>query len=289
MALILQDVLNFKVGNLPPIGYSIRLQRVFDMLEDPDLDFAQLAERLTKSKKAADRLLSNAITLAKGEVKNLVEALRFLGVNTIRTFLEVNFGHDLRIRGIPPDLPAVMGATAWTHAVRVALCAQLLAEETEYPNLGHAFTAGLLHDFGAVLAPAFPMADLVQGLAIDPVKARMPETIEDRALGFNHAYLSAAIAEFWGLAPAIQAALRLHHTPSEATVGKRLTHLIHLANVAVNCHARNLPLGISLVPMDRAVLTEAGFKPEQLKAFAETASILQGQVEEARLARAMKS
>jgi HD-like signal output (HDOD) protein len=74
---------------------------------------------------------------------------------------------------------------------------------------------------------------------------------EQAALGTDHAEVGLALAERWGLPPAIGAAARWHHAPGLAPAGepRRLADLVHVAD----CLAHALGFGADTGELRRAI------------------------------------
>lgn len=281
MANSLEELLMTKVDTLPEFDFSPVLNEALHLLEEPDADIDKLAQVISKDKHLSNTILNKTIIESNRNVQNVQQAIRLVGMKTVKSFLSATSAAEGKNAGVDAATFEIMQGRLMTHSQLVALCTQLLAQETGYPNQAQAYTAGLFHDLGEAILNAFAFEELSGALKLTQAKAIAMHTAEDRALGFNHAYFSAKIVERWGMPPAIVEPIRLHHTPREAQINKRLTKLLHLADVAMKCQQTKLPLGITLFPLDKEVLAEMPFDKNRLMEIANQAADLHALAEKA--------
>ena len=190
------------LATLPPLPRrSLELLR---MLLDPDLDMLRLAELVEQTPALAARLMgvaNSAFFRTPVPVKHIPDAIiRVLGLNLVRD-LSVSFTLNQ-----PFDLKACKRfdpVRFWTSSMGSATLAQLLTVYLPLqnpPTASAAYLAGLLHNLGLLaLVHAAPGAmDTVFGH-----KDRQPgsglRTLEEQALGLDHAKAGAELAKAWRL------------------------------------------------------------------------------------------
>ncbi len=207
--------------------------RLFELIDDPDASLSQFAEIVEIDPVLSTRVLRMANSAAyggRGGVASATRAVMMLGASAVQAitaaaaFPLLSDGVDLG-----PD-------TFWPHAMEVGAAASTIAAELEV-GAGEAFTAGLLHDIGAVLLhlrdPAL-YADVVR---------RGGERLLDHersAFGTDHPEVGAAALAKWGFPKSLVEAVRDHHLP---LVGAgKLTKAVAIGEAAVaeavglSCH-----------------------------------------------------
>ncbi len=103
-------------------------------------------------------------------------------------------------------------AVYWQHSIAVAAASHLLARIACRGNPAEVFAAGVLHDIGFVLFDLYQRRHF--HAIIGKLEADRPTfELEREIIGFDHAELSARLAESWHLPPAVVEAVRYHHEP----------------------------------------------------------------------------
>ncbi len=165
--------------------------------------------------------------------------------------------------GIPNDL--IDMDNFWQHSVACALAASIIARECKMPGVEHFFTAGLLHNIGALV-----LYQSVPEIAREAISSAQygSESLfqaESRLLGFDHAAVGEALTRKWGLPTSLCEITRFHHQPSQAKDYKLEATIIHLADIIVTSTAqfghsgdRHVPpldeQAWSLLPLSETVL-----------------------------------
>lgn len=198
--------------------------RLFDLIEDPEsslLQFAEIVEIDPVLSARVLRLANSAAYGARGGVASATRAVMILGSSAVQaivaaaSFPLLSDGVDLG-----PD-------SFWAHAMEVGAAASTIAPELEV-GAGDAFTAGLLHDIGAVLLhlrDASAYAEVVRGGAEQLLER------ERAVFGTDHPEAGCAAVAKWGFPKALVEAVRDHHLP---LVGAgRLTKAVVIGESAV--------------------------------------------------------
>lgn len=119
----------------------------------------------------------------------------------------------------------------WKHSVNTAAAARLIVKEFGILAGGKEFTAGLLHDMGKiVLVQYFPdelamINRMVKELEIEDVQA------ESQVVAVSHTEIGGMLADRWRLPLEFGEVMRLHHTPSQASLNPELTSVIRFADL----------------------------------------------------------
>jgi len=158
----------------------------------------------------------------------------------------------------------------WRHSLGVGVCARIIAQKLG-PHSGtnpeEAFTAGLIHDIGKLLAHQFMNKLFLEAIRICSWQKITISDAEKITLGFTHALLGEALLVHWKLPPVLARAVRYHNSPQIYTNGIAfsLVSLIHVADVFV----RALEIGSGGDPFIPRLCIAAwhrlGLKPSHIK------------------------
>lgn len=200
-------------------GLSPAVQAILPRLSDEAFDANELGRMLGQDPILAARVLHLANSPFYGlsrQVGSLREAVLVLGASNLRGML-LSTG----LIGLFPDNEAVSRSLATAAAAR-SLAKSLGRDQ------GLAFTAGLLHNLGALLLGHFA-PEQWRALAREPMETVSCRLLkEQQAFGFNHCELGSDIAADWRFPREIQMAIRLHPQPPDEP-GDALTDLVHVA------------------------------------------------------------
>jgi HD-like signal output (HDOD) protein len=163
----------------------------------------------------------------------------------------------------------------WSHALASALACEELARLTRVVEPGVAFLPGLFHDVGRI---ALFVADPAAFRTIDDADPHRPVRETER-FGLDHAQVGGVLTEDWGVAAEQADAIRWHHEPAQARLGRELATLIHAADALVYGADRGLgPTrprdGMALAPFGLSPEDEADCAERVRAAFAEHRALL---------------
>lgn len=198
-----------RTGDLPSVPTIAA--RVIALSEDPNASGDDLREVLERDPGLAARILKVANSSLFGfprRIETLRHAIALLGFRSVK---------NLALGASMKEVFKRFGLTErmlWEHATTSGAVA---AKLTDHPSIDvdreEAFTVGLLHDLGKIalnnVAPD-DYAKVVARVYNDRVSF---VTAEREVFGFDHAEFGALVVEKWRLAPRLESAIRLHHTP----------------------------------------------------------------------------
>lgn len=117
----------------------------------------------------------------------------------------------------------------WSHGMRCAVAAELLADHCKGVDGGVAYTAGLLLDVGKRVL-GVELQDLIEIAFSENEGIRTFDEVEQALLGCTHAEISGALAAEWELPLSLENALRWHHRPQECPDKSPLVWVCHVAD-----------------------------------------------------------
>lgn len=233
MPIAIEDIVKH-IRDLPSLpAVVIELLATMDQ-EDVDIHALGARIALDQSLTAKTlRLANSSFYGVPSTVTSIVQAISVLGFRSIRTLVTA-----CAVTGsFPANACADFNFQAfWCHSVATGVCAQLLARRLKV-NPDSAFTAGLLHDIGAlVLATRFP-SQYAQMLTYRAEHDCSIAEAEQAVFGLDHALVGSTLAGYWKFPQAMQSAVAHHHLDADAATAP-LDLVVHAANTLA--HALDL-------------------------------------------------
>lgn len=227
-ARISADNLRKRVGRLPSLPQAVL--EAMTILNEEGASVTAVAERIERDQALTARTLRVANTAfygAPGRVATIRTAIGVLGLRTVAALLTTaSVSAQFTDTGQCPDFRF---KAYWRHALTSALIARGLAQRAGLDG-EVAFTAGLLHDIGAlVLAAQFP-GEAATALRFAREHDLPALGVERTVLGVDHCVAGETLARHWRFPEAVVQALALHHEPPILAAEKPT--LAELVNVA---------------------------------------------------------
>jgi HD-like signal output (HDOD) protein len=204
------------------------LERVVTALEDPEVDFHNVAELIEVDQSLTSqilRLANSAFYSDRGKVSHVTQALVMLGTAVTRGVVLSASVLDMRhvpLRGF------------WEHSLGCAVAAGAIAKATGLCNPEEVSAAGLLHDLGkVVLYKELPDA-FAHIVACAHAEERSFREVEHALLGIDHGDIAAWLIETWHLPACLAEPITFHHRPARARIARHETAIVHVANVLVH-------------------------------------------------------
>lgn len=219
-----------KIGDLPSMpGIYWEMARMVGLENDSLTDVASVLERdvATTSKLLQ---LANSSHFNRGRSVNTVqEAIGFLGLDLVRNL--ILGAHAFSALHPPESVPGFSMEALMAHSVLTARVAQKILKQ---PGASaEAFTAGLLHDIGLLIAlNALP--EQFEAAAQATRRGRPQAEAELDFLGVEHTRLGGYLLGTWGLPRRIVEAVAHHDAPqSIAQPQFDVLTAVYVANVLV--------------------------------------------------------
>ena len=203
------------------------LESVVNALEDPEVDFENVAELIEVDQSLTSqilRLANSAFYGAQGSVAQVTQALVMLGAAVTRSLVLSTSVLDIRkvaLRGF------------WEHSIGCAVAAGAISKVTGRGNPEEVTAAGLLHDLGKVaLYKELPDAVIYIANRAEAENRRFID-VERELLGVDHGEIAGWLVEKWSFPTRLAEPIMYHHTPARARYAKDETAIVHAANTLV--------------------------------------------------------
>jgi HD-like signal output (HDOD) protein len=235
------------------------LERVVIALEDPDINFASVAELIEIDQSLSSqmlRLANSAFYNAQGSVSSVSQALVMLGTAVTRSVILSTSVLDMKsVAGLPGF---------WEHSLGCAVAAGAIAKVTRRANPEEATAAGLLHDLGkVVLYKQLPHA-FVHIVETAAETNRTFLEVEREELGTDHCEIAGWLVEKWRFPACLGEPIMWHHAPSRARVARDETAIVHVANSLVRALGYGSGGDRRLAPIDPTAWARLALTPDTL-------------------------
>lgn len=157
------------------------------------------------------------------------------------------------------------------HSRIISQAAELIATAAELPLVSEAATAGLLHDFGALIHLSRSPEKFAEAIAASRASGVRLVEHEKLILGADHCEIGERWAKENGLPPSVTAAISWHHDPMSAPVEHRYLAMIVYAAECLARHAGFGDLDGDPKPvLENRVLSELRLNPKVIGVCAPT-------------------
>jgi putative nucleotidyltransferase with HDIG domain len=227
----IEEILSL-VKHVPP--FPKVAQRVSEMLDDPEVSAAALAEVIQYD----EVITANVLRLCNAsyfglsrKVSSLDEALVIVGNNNLKEIMVTSSSASF-YKGAAGEGYMLEQGELWKHSIAVGIMAKELVKYAKGVNPGSAYTAGLLHDIGKRFLSSFVAEDFKEIMAKVVHDNSSFVEAEKELLGANHAELGGMIMSRWDFPKEIELAVLQHHD-QDALEKDPLTAIVALANALV--------------------------------------------------------
>ncbi|MEZ0238896.1 MAG: HDOD domain-containing protein, partial [Methylophilaceae bacterium] len=207
-----------KLPSLPSVVLEI-----LESFDNERMDVSTLAGKIANDQALVARVMrvaNSAFFGLSGQVGTIFEAISVLGFNNLRGLVTA----AAIINASPKNLGEFDLVVFWRHGICTAACAKVLAKRLGL-NPEIAFTAGVLHDIGKlIIVMEYPAAAKV--VAVDEASDESFLEAERNLIGYDHAALGGELAQRWKFPQAIRDAIRLHHSPPDASGRSNLSDVV---------------------------------------------------------------
>jgi len=192
------------------------------------LDFSEILSKDPVLTLKVLKLVNSAYYGLRSQVDNVAQAVTIVGLNELRDLVLSVCVMEF-FDGLPEELASLKDF--WRHSVLCSLIAKKLQKASSLKLSESMFTAGLLHDVGSLII-LLRMPEIAKGVLDRAVRQNADiYLLEQQELGFDHADVSGALIEHWGLPEFLIEVCRAHHQPVKTarfTIEARFLYLCDL-------------------------------------------------------------
>jgi putative nucleotidyltransferase with HDIG domain len=212
-----------RIGELEAIpGVASRLLQALD---DPSVGVDVISQEVRRDQALMAmvlRMANSAFYKSSGQVRDITESIVVLGYETTRQLVLGRLSRQVLRKNDEWQ------KTLWRHALATALGAQACARQVRGVTVGHAFTAGLLHDIGkAVMHEASP-DECVSVWKTLATSNRPSDDVEREQFGTDHTEVGAELLRIWQFPPMYENAARLHSRVSSHLSGQKDQRIVSI-------------------------------------------------------------
>ena len=205
--------------------------KIVRMTADPNCNTALLLKHISQDAGLAARIMkvaNSAHYALPNKITRLDHAISFMGMRAVK---EVAVSSSLGPLGKSKALGKYDARDLWDHSLGVGILARELAVRTKTVDPEEAFTAGMLHDVGLLIASQSDSAKCANLFSKAETADATFTSVEQTFFGFNHSELGERLGETWKFPASLSAAIRWHHEPDQAPAEFRIMCLfIHVAD-----------------------------------------------------------
>jgi len=233
------------IGELPslPTVVVTMLQRV----EDPSAGASDLTEIISTDYALSAkvlRLVNSAFYGFPQSISSIQRAVVVLGFNTVKNLtlglsvVDLFAGEKGGIK-VSADCPKFTQESFWDHSLCTAVAAKTLASALRMPTPEESFVAGLLHDMGKMILLKHFKEEFQNALLLAANEKTSLHSAENQVMGFDHAAVSAKMAEMWNFPTHLCEPSAHHHDTATFNKDcedelKKAVAIVHAANATAN-------------------------------------------------------
>jgi putative nucleotidyltransferase with HDIG domain len=221
-----QDIKNYIAGMRDLSTIPALLAKIIRTCNDPNSGPQDIFNLITYDPALAERIMriaNSAFFGHSGEVKNLYQAIMFLGIERIKSL-----ALGMTVLNAFPSRGSSSVTNLWVHSYEVAYASSSLSKYIPLAVTGDCFLAGLLHDIGRIVF-----------LGLNPDRYRRlvsSETLlkqEEEMFGCTHMVSGALLIEKIGIPGELIEPIRHHHLPASTKDSSYSVAVVALAEALI--------------------------------------------------------
>ncbi|CAH0535859.1 HDOD domain-containing protein [Vibrio marisflavi] len=213
-----------RINELPRIQKV--LQELLDMVNQEEVDFSSLSEKISMDQVLSARLLRLANSAhfgASKSVSSVNEALIRVGTGPVRTLVVASV-----LSGVFDNVPTLDMNEYWCDTFEVSVIASKLADKTGLDG-NEVFTIGVLHNIGELMIHTL-VPEQAQQIVEKVNQGENVFDAQEETLDVSAPTLGARLAKNWNFPAEMVDAIAHFHQPREAELSPKLAVILHFAH-----------------------------------------------------------
>jgi HD-like signal output (HDOD) protein len=240
------------------------LARMNVLVSDPDTTARQVGQLIASDPPIAAKTLKVVNSPFYGfptRITTITHAIVILGFSTVRSLVL----SSSILQAFGDKSCRMCTKSFWKHCVATGAAAKVLAQTLRYLALEEFFIAGLLHDVGKIVICGYLEEEFreIERL-VNEKNILMYDAEEEILHGVTHADIAGALFEQWNLPKGLVKSVTYHHTPSLAGDERRITSILHMADVLARALMRGNPGDRRIPTVDPQAWDDTGINPREL-------------------------
>ncbi|MFZ6675530.1 HDOD domain-containing protein [Undibacterium sp. Xuan67W] len=224
-AIAIEEIIQ-EVKDLPTLPAVV--MELLNNIDKEDLDVQDIAQKVNRDMALTAKTLryaNSAYYSTMVKVGTIPQAISLLGIDAFKQIVMT-----AALSGCFPEnnCDGFSHKEFWRHSNAVAIAAKILAKRLSF-NLDLAFTAGLLHDIGALVLVTNHPAQYSSCIAYRNEHQLTQIDAEQHLLEVDHAQVGEALAKEWQFSDAMIKAIAGHHKPDTPGLGFLAT-IVHVGD-----------------------------------------------------------
>jgi len=212
------------------VSYPDIYFRIKEVLDSPVSSARHIAEVVGKDPNLSMRLLRLVNSSFYGlpyPIESISRAVTIIGSREL-TNLALAVSTMSIFKGVPEEY--VEMRSFWEHSLACGVIARILANLRRFPEEERFFLAGLFHDAGKLVLYRKKPRLMTAILGFSRYEKVSMFEVEDRLLGFNHAYVGGLLLKEWNIPLTLQHLVQVHHSPDVLAFSPEAA-VVHVADV----------------------------------------------------------
>lgn len=219
-----QTSLISRINELPRIQRI--LQELLEMVNQDDVDFTDLSNKIVMDQVLAARLLRLANSAHFGGQKNIAsvnEAVIRVGAGPVRTLVVASV-----LSGVFKNVPTLNLEEYWSDTFEVSVIASKLAEKTQIDS-NAMFTIGILHNIGELMIHTL-VPNEAEKINVKIQSGEDRFAAQEAVIDVSAPALGALLAKNWNFPSDMTDAIAHFNQPREAEISPKLAVILHFAH-----------------------------------------------------------
>jgi HD-like signal output (HDOD) protein len=222
-----EQALISRLNELPRIQKV--LQELLDLVNQEEVNFGELAEKISSDQVICARLLRMANSAHFGGQKNISsvnDAIIRVGMGAVKTLVVASF-----LSSAFPKVDTLDMETYWEDTFEVSVIASKIADQNNMDG-NEVFTTGLLHNIGELMIHTL-VPDQAEQIAKRTETGEDPIAVQEELLDTSAPTLGATLAKAWKFPLSMVDAIANSNEPKNSEIAPQLATTLHLAQ-AIN-------------------------------------------------------
>jgi HD-like signal output (HDOD) protein len=222
-----EQALISRLNELPRIQKV--LQELLDLVNQEEVDFGELAAKISSDQVICARLLRMANSAHFGGQKNISsvnDAIIRVGMGAVKTLVVASF-----LSSAFPKVDTLDMETYWEDTFEVSVIASKIADQNNMDG-NEVFTTGLLHNIGELMIHTL-VPDQAEQIAKRTEVGEDPIAVQEELLETSAPTLGATLAKAWKFPLSMVDAIANSNEPKNSEIAPQLATTLHLAQ-AIN-------------------------------------------------------